>query len=174
MSARSRASGQNIESTRLARRGEVTVATALLALGLVFGWMVWRLPDAPGYSQVGPKVVPAIAALGLIATAAILLVEAVGGGFANRPDGGEDVFDRRAFAWLAAGLVLHMVLVGWIGFVPAATLLFVFTARGLGSRRLLRDVATAMLIALALYSLFTGVLGLSLGPTLGSVLGRAP
>jgi putative tricarboxylic transport membrane protein len=150
--------------------GELGVSTALLAVASGCAWLVWQLPEAPGYSQVGPKVVPAVATAGLFVSGAVLMFEGLHGGFRARAPVEGDGFDARSFGWLTAGLVLHMALVGRIGFVAAATLLFVFTARGLGSERWVRDLGVGASMAAVLYGLFTGVLGLSLGPSVATLV----
>lgn len=150
------------------RRAEVALSAGLLTLSAGFAWLVWRLPDAPGYSQVGPKVVPAMAAIGLLVASCVLLFEAMAGGFRGRVVEDTDPFDAKGFAWLAAGLALQMVLIQYTGFVAASTLLFLLTARGLGSRRWARDLLIGAVLASVLYGLFTGVLGLSLGPSFGN------
>jgi putative tricarboxylic transport membrane protein len=67
-----------------------------------------------------------------------------------------------AFAWISAGLVAHMLLIAGIGFVLASTLLFVFTARGFGSRRWLRDALIGVSASTGIYLLFTRGLTLQL------------
>lgn len=156
------------------KRSEFALSLALLLVAVGVAWLVWRLPEAPGYSQVGPKVVPAIAAAGLLSAAFVLLLQAARGGFRNRAVEHGDPFDAESFSWLAVGLSAQMALIGVIGFVPAAAVLFVCTARGLGSRRVWRDLGVGLMLAGGLYALFTGVLGLSLGPTLESVLPKGP
>jgi putative tricarboxylic transport membrane protein len=55
-----------------------------------------------------------------------------------------------------------MALVSHIGFVVAATVLFVFVARGFGSDRWIRDVIVGGLLALAVYLFFTRALSVNL------------
>ena len=75
---------------------------------------------------------------------------------------GHDAPDWPAFAIVSAGIVLHMAIIGWAGFIIASTLLFVLIARGFGSRRPVRDALVAVLLAVAVFFIFTLGLGLSL------------
>jgi putative tricarboxylic transport membrane protein len=66
-----------------------------------------------------------------------------------------------------------MALIGWAGFVVAGTALFACVARGFGSRRIVRDVAIGLVLALAIYLFFVQLLNVNLpagwlGPLLGS------
>ena len=62
---------------------------------------------------------------------------AIFGGWRNVPldQEGHDAPDWMAFGIISAGIVLHMIVIGWAGFIIAGTLLFVLIARGFGSRR---------------------------------------
>ena len=48
-----------------------------------------------------------------------------------------------AFVIISAGVILHMAIIGWAGFIIASIVLFVLVARGFGSRRLVRDAIIA-------------------------------
>ena len=67
-------------------------------------------------------------------------------------------------AIISIGIVLHMVLIGWAGFIIASTLMFVLIARGFGSKRAVRDLAVGLALVIAAYFLFTRALGLRLPP----------
>lgn len=151
--------------------GEVAIGAAVLALGLAFGFAAWTMPAGGGYVTVGPQVFPAIVAAGLIVCGALLVFQALAGGFRNRAIEDTDPFDPRAFAWVSAGVVVQMLVIGTVGFVIASTVLFLAIARGFGSRRLVRDAIYGAVISIALYLLFTEVLGLALGPRFSSWLG---
>jgi putative tricarboxylic transport membrane protein len=81
-----------------------------------------------------------------------------------------DAPDWVAFVIISAGVILHMVVIGWAGFIIASTLLFVMIARGFGSRRIVRDAIIAIVLATVVFFIFTLALGLSLpkGPFGGS------
>ena len=64
---------------------------------------------------------------------------------------GHDAPDWMAFGIISAGIVLHMIVIGWAGFIIAGTLLFVLVARGFGSRRPVRDAIIAVVLAIVVY-----------------------
>ena len=67
-----------------------------------------------------------------------------------------------------------MALIGWAGFVVADTALFACVARGFGSRRLVRDLAIALVMTLAIYLFFVKLLNVNLpAGWLSPVLGGA-
>lgn len=151
--------------------GQLVVALGVLGLGVLFGWATYLLPEAPGYSQVGPGMIPTAVSIGLLLCGGALLIEARRGGLhvlpALAPE--ERAFSSRPLLWVVVGSVLHALLVGTAGFIVASSLLFVFVARAFGSNRWLRDALVGLCLAGSLYALFTQVLRLSLGPTLGAL-----
>ena len=144
------------------RRSEIIVSAALLALGVAFAIGTWRLPDAPGYAQVGPKLFPCLVAAGLIVIGALLLKEALGTGFRALPEEARGGFSWSAFGWISAGLLSHLVLIAGIGFILASSLLFAAVARAFGSPRAGRDFAIGIVLNAAIYAIFTQALTLSL------------
>lgn len=140
---------------------EVALSLGVLALGAGAALVAFSLPSEGGYSGIGPNFFPALVAGGLVALALWLLREALSGGWRRLPR--ETVpFERRGFAWVSAGLVLHMALIGWAGFVIAGAVLFTFVARAFGSRHFLRDLAAGVALALAVYLFFTQLLNVNL------------
>jgi putative tricarboxylic transport membrane protein len=90
------------------------------------------------------------------------------------PEAGEDVdasreADLRPLGWILASLALAVLLLERIGFPLTATVVFALTARGFGSRRLLRDALIGVVLATATFYIFARGLGVSLpgGPFLG-------
>jgi len=144
------------------RVGQVLVAAGVLALGLAFAVGTWLLPDAPSYARVGTRLFPGLISSGLIIVGALLLREALSGGFRAFPEERRDPFDWGAFAWISSGLVLHLLLIAGLGFILCSTFLFVVVARGFGSAKLRRDFALGLAISIVVYVLFTQVLTLSL------------
>jgi putative tricarboxylic transport membrane protein len=71
--------------------------------------------------------------------------------------------DRVALAWVAAGLVLNVLLIGWAGFTIASVILFVCVARGFGSKAIVRDAAIGAAFALIAYFGFAQTLGINIG-----------
>ena len=144
------------------RTSQTVVATAVVAIGIGLAIGTWQLPDAPGYARVGARLFPGIIAGGLVLLGALLLVEALSGGFKNVGDEVREPFHLGGFAWVSIGLVAHMALIAGIGFVLAATLLYTCAARGFGSVRPGRDAAVGLVIGAVVYVLFTYGLTLNL------------
>jgi putative tricarboxylic transport membrane protein len=149
------------------RRAQHVVSAAVLLLGVAATLVAMGLPDAGGYARIGANFVPRLVAGGLVLAGAWLLAESMTGGWrAAEPDApearGEHAFVAPAFAWVAAGLVAQMLLIGNAGFVIAACVLFTCTARGFGSARWLRDAAIGLAIALGIFVFFVHLLNVNL------------
>lgn len=142
------------------------MAAGLLTLGIAFAIGSWRIPPAPGYSQIGPAVFPALISAGLIVIGALLLKQALTSGFASVPaqrgDEQRTAFHPRAFLWVSAGVIAHMLLIAGIGFILSSSLLFACVARAFGSTRQLRDLAIGLVLNGIVYAVFTRALTLNL------------
>jgi putative tricarboxylic transport membrane protein len=155
---------------------EVALSAGVLGLGVFAAAVTAQLPGEGGYAGFGPNFVPAVVSLGLLATGAWLLWEALAGGWRNRGEpeaGAEHAFNAPAFWWITAGLFAHMLLIGWAGFVIAGTVLFPCVARGFGSTRPVRDAAIGFSLSLAVFLFFVKLLNVNLPagwlqPLLGS------
>ena len=148
-----------------ANRAELALSLGVIALGVGAAAVTAQLPSEGGYAQIGPNFFPAIVAAGLVALGAWLLWETLSGGWrslAQPEPGTEHAFKTNSFVWVSAGLFLHMALIGTAGFVIAGTLLFACVARGFGSRRVVRDVALGVVLALAIYLFFVKLLNVGL------------
>ena len=144
--------------------GELLISFGLLALGSFVVWETQSIAETQGYAQIGPRLFPYIVGAGLAVCGAVLGFQAIVGGWRNVPldQPGHDAPDWMAFGVISAGIVLHMIVIGYAGFVLAGMLLFVLVARGFGSRRPLRDAIIALLLAVAVFFVFTRALGLKL------------
>jgi putative tricarboxylic transport membrane protein len=142
--------------------GETIIAVGVLALAGVIYWQTTIIPVSPLYAKVGPTVVPSITALALALLGVLLLVEALRGGWQSEVER-QLTIDRAALAWIAAGLILNVLLIGPVGFTIASIILFVCVARGFGSRAIVRDAVIAALFALAAYFGFAKTLGINIG-----------
>ncbi|MCX7893622.1 MAG: tripartite tricarboxylate transporter TctB family protein [Burkholderiales bacterium] len=148
-------------------RQETAFAFAVVALGVGLAIGTALLPSEGGYSGIGPSFMPAMVSAGTIIVGAWLAFEALTGGWRNRsPEDpaarGEHAFLPAAFAWVSAGLLAQMALIGLAGFVLSSALLFACVARGFGSRRALRDAAIGLALALVVYFFFTRALSVNL------------
>ncbi|HRE13097.1 MAG TPA: tripartite tricarboxylate transporter TctB family protein [Usitatibacteraceae bacterium] len=147
-------------------KGQALLGAGVLVLGaLVFGGS-FTLPSEGGYAQVGPAVVPRFVGIGLLILGAMLLREALTGGFRGVDEEAERHLptDWRAFAWVSGGILLYGVLVEPAGFLIASTLLFVMVSRGFLSRRWLLNAALGLAVAAFIFTVFNYGLGLQLPP----------
>jgi putative tricarboxylic transport membrane protein len=144
--------------------GELIIALGLVALGAFVLWETRSIAETQGYAQVGPRLFPYIVGAGMALCGAVLAFHAVSGGWRNVPldQPGHDEPDWKAFVTISAGIVAHMILIGYVGFVIAGTVLFVLIARGFGSTRLVRDVLIAVVLCAVVYVVFTYGLSLKL------------
>jgi putative tricarboxylic transport membrane protein len=152
---------------------EIALSLGVVALGLGMAGVTATLPSEGGYAGIGPNFIPAVVAAGIILLGLWLAFEAFAGGWRDQPEHAEK-FEPTPFVWVSAGLFLHMALIGWAGFVIAGTALFACVARGFGSRRVVRDLAIGLVLALGIYFFFVGLLNVNLpAGWLSPVLGGA-
>jgi len=144
--------------------GQFALSVGVISLGLFFLIFSFQIPDAAGYSTVGPTQVPRAVGIGLIVLGCLLIWEVVRGGFRQHDEAAEQALktDWLAFAWVSAGLLLYGMFIERAGFIPASIILFVCTARAFNSRRWLSNIAVSLVLAVTIFSLFNYGLGLSL------------
>jgi putative tricarboxylic transport membrane protein len=148
---------------RAAHAGEFVLSLGLIALGSFIVFETQGIAETQGYSGVGPRLFPYLIGVGLTLCGAVLGWQAMTGGWRHLPiDDSHAMPDWMAFGVISVGIVLHMVLIGWAGFILASTLLLVFVAKGFGSRRTLRDAVIALVLATIVFLVFTKGLGLTL------------
>ena len=142
--------------------GEIIIAAGVLALAVAVFWQTISIPVSPIYAKVGPTVVPMITAFALALLGVLLLFSALTGGWQTEEERNVKP-DRPALLWIAAGLVLNVLLIGTAGFTIASTILFVCVARGFGSKAIVRDAAIGAAFALVAYFGFAQTLGINIG-----------
>jgi putative tricarboxylic transport membrane protein len=142
---------------------DTMVGCFVLLLGGVALWQAMVIPVTPLYGQVGPKAVPYAVAAGLIVLGGCLLFVALRGGWSWVLEEGEEPANLRALALMGAGLLANLALIGFLGFAVAATAQFVLVAAAFGSRNILRDLAMALVLTLAVWFLFVEALGVNIG-----------
>ena len=118
-----------------------------------------EIPGEASYAGVGPRAFPVLIGTGLLLAGAAFAVTVLRG--ATVPAAALPA-DRRAAAWVAAGLALAIVLVRPAGFAVAAALVFALTARGFGSRRPVVDGLLGLALGVAIDLAFARGLGVSL------------
>ena len=141
------------------RIGEGLLGGGVLALGVAIAVGTARLEVAPTYAAIGPRLFPYLIATGLIVIGALVLREAFFGHIAH--ERGFEL-DWPAVGLVSAGLIVQMLLLGALGWIVAAALLFAAVARAFGSRRLLLDLVIGLVLGGAAFVLFAYGLGLSL------------
>ena len=154
------------------RPAQVLIGAAALAIGGLLAWGAKDLPAAIGYSGVGPAVLPWFIAGALAVCGALLLWQALRGGYRALEEGaGAERGDWHALAWVAAGILANASLINRAGFVLSCALCVALAVRGLriaeakpagGPRQVLIDAVTGFLIAAPAFWLFTKVLAINL------------
>jgi putative tricarboxylic transport membrane protein len=147
---------------RSAALPETAIGLGALAFAGLILWQAWEIPVSPLYAKIGPSIFPYFTAAGFAVLAALMLLQAVRGGW--QPDDEKEVaLDWRAIAFVVAGLVANVALIGFFGFTVASTVLFVLVAHGFGSRAPLRNGGIGFAVALASYFGFAKALGVNIG-----------
>jgi len=134
------------------------VAVFLAALALLIAWNAAHLnANLASYSLVGAAAFPyAVAAL-LLAAALGTAVAAAKGEFPDR-----EPLELSRLAWILAGMVAQIALLGFAGFSIATGFLFALTARGFGGKPLWLTIPIGIVLSFILYVLFSKGLELSL------------
>jgi putative tricarboxylic transport membrane protein len=159
-----------VQATSTHAKGQVILAVCVTLIGIVMAYGTTTLPEATGYAKVGPRLMPALVAIGLIVLGILLLKESLTGGFrgvdeSQHQSGSESATDWAAFSWISAGLILNGLLIVHAGFVIAGSLLFVLAARAFkdeGGTRYVKNTLIGFVIAAVTYAFFTYGLGLGL------------
>jgi putative tricarboxylic transport membrane protein len=164
-------SAASLEPTSAGRPDRDLAQLGLCAFLAVLGVVV--LVDAAGLGNnrtgvdpLGPRTVPLIIGSALILLA-VLLTVAVLRGSRGEAEGGEDVdLDRRVdiktVLLLIGVFVANILLIDLLGWVISGSLLFYGSAIALGSRHFVRDLAIAIVLALATFYGFAIGLGVGL------------
>jgi putative tricarboxylic transport membrane protein len=148
----------------------VGAGTLLLGLGMMAG--AATIPSEAGYGGVGPNFLPWVVSVALTLCGALLLAEALRGGFREMEEpSGAAQGHWPGFAWVSAGLLANAALITTIGFILSCTLCFVLAVRGFKSAEgrldvnigaLLKDAAIGFAIAAPVYWTFTKLLAINL------------
>jgi len=146
--------------------GPRLAALVILGIGVVALTQAIAIREGAGYSVVGPRFFPLVAAAGLLL---------LGIGFLIRttplyPDhelAEQAAVEEQTTHWptvllVVAVLVIYVFALGPLGYPLATALFFPVVARILGSRHLLRDLLTGVLLGFFIYFTFTRFLGVRL------------
>ena len=151
---------------------EAALAAGVLAIGALLAFGALSISAEAGYGGVGPNFLPWVVSAALLVCGALLLWQALSGGFRDReaPSGAAHG-DWVALAWVSAGVLVTAALITRIGFVLACALCFTLAVRGLrgaegrpagGMTQTLIDAATGVAIALPVFWLFSKLLAINL------------
>jgi len=151
---------------------QTAVGGGVLAIGLALAGGAISIPSAAGYGGVGPNFLPWVVAISLIGCGALIIREALTGGFRamDEPSGAEHAY-WPAFAWVSAGLLANAALITTIGFILSCTLCYVLAVQGLRRASgqpagdpggMAIDVFTGAAISAPVYWAFTQFLGINL------------
>ena len=149
------------------RMAVLAVAVGVVVLGGLVLWQASGIRVTPAYAKVGPRVIPYLVGAGLVLSGLWLGVQTLTGRAAGPSAESEDAdptlpTDWRTVGIIAAALVVYLVLIERAGFVIASALLFFGAAFGMGSRRLVRDAAIGVTLAVVVFLVFTRGLNLRL------------
>lgn len=151
--------------------GEQWIALGVILISLIMAWQITGISEKTGYAGVGPRFFPSIIAVGLFMSGAILLIQ-------SRPSQHPQTEEKtqapdhpldyetphpnwRMFGIASAALILHMSLIGFIGFTLAGTILCFGICLALETEAKIRDLILSFLLVLGLFHLFKW-LGLNL------------
>jgi len=146
---------------------EYLLSLFLLAFGALVVYEATQIPpDLAQRGSVGPKAIPTAVGIGLLVIAVFHALDVRRGG-RGEAEVGEDIdldhpADWKVVAALAGGFLANILLIERIGWPLSGALLFFVSARALGSRHLLRDVAISLVLSFGSYSVFADVLGIAL------------
>lgn len=137
----------------------------VIGLGVVALIGASQVRPGAGYVPVGPGVMPTVVGAGLIILGSVLLVRAT-----VRPDldlAHHVAAEIAASEWRTPGLILialavYAAALGPLGYIPATAIFQPVAAAILGSRRPVRDLVVAAILATIVFVGFTGFLGVRL------------
>lgn len=158
-----------VVAARAAWAAPRATALALLAIGVIALVATFAVPagaESP-WAPSGTRFFPLAVSIGLILFSLAFLARVT-----VWPDtelGAHAAKEAAETDWMvpalvAAGLIGYVALIEPLGYIVASTLFFPFGARVLGSRSLLRDVVAGAALSVAVYFLFTRLLGVPLPP----------
>jgi putative tricarboxylic transport membrane protein len=138
---------------------------ALLAGSVAVLAAVTAIPGRGGYEASGPRFVPLIVAIALIALSVLFLARTFvrpDTELAERSAAEDDATHWATPALLVVALVVYVVVLEALGYPVATVIFFVGVAWLLGSRSLVRDILIGLLLGFGLFTAFTQYLGVSL------------
>ena len=145
--------------------GPRVVALVLLGLGAAFLYQALQIRTPQAYSPIGPRFVPMVVTIGLLAFAAILLIRTTWLRDRELAVAARDQDARTHWptvALVGVALVSYAVALAPLGYLVATAIFVPAAARILGSRSVLVDALIGVVLAVAIYFGFTEFLGVRL------------
>jgi putative tricarboxylic transport membrane protein len=138
-------------------RAALVVAAALLVLGAIVAFDASRVVGGGQYARIGPQTIPYVIAICLAGLGVWAILESIRGDFPER-----EHQELRPVMWIVAGLLIQLVTIRYVGFSIATGVLFALVARGFDERRFWVSIPLGIILALAVWALFTRGLSLTL------------
>lgn len=142
------------------------LGVAVILIGAFWVYGSWQLPATSTYARVGPGMFVAAVGYGLIAFGALLLVQIARGEKFESQEAEDTVAGQPpsylALATVLIGACIPLYTMERFGFVPTAALVFAFTTRAFGSRRIALDLAIGATMGACAWFGFSA-LGVQLG-----------
>lgn len=153
------------------RTAQAGVGAGVTLLGLALAWGASGISSEAGYGGVGPNFLPWFVSIALMACGALILREALTGGFREMaaPAGAERAW-WPGFVWVSAGLLVNAALIERAGFILSCALCYLLAAQGLrrasgqaaSGRTMVTDAVAGLLIAAPVFWTFTQFLAINL------------
>jgi putative tricarboxylic transport membrane protein len=140
----------------------LAIGLGLVVIAGLIAYSTSRMQIAPSYARIGPHIFPYFVSIALALVGAYFVWNASARGVKREIEAEGFETDWKALAIIAAGLLVNWAILRPLGFIIAATVLFLCVSFAFGSRRYLRDVVIAVLLALISYLGFRHGLGLQL------------
>lgn len=146
-------------------RGALIFGALLLAFALFLIYDATRIRQGGGFTIIGPRVFPLLAAGALAILAVLMLLRATVWPDADLAARG--LAEAEATHWPTVGMVLALLVVypfamSTLGYVVATAIFLPAAAWALGSRSPWRDLAVGVVLALVIYLGFTRLLSVRL------------
>jgi putative tricarboxylic transport membrane protein len=135
----------------------LVIAICLFLVAAVMLWDATHLKAIAQYARIGPATAPKAVAIGLIGLGIWTVFEAFRGEFPER-----EHQEIAPVVWVIAGLAAQMLLLKTAGFSIATGILFAFTARGFGRRKLWFSIPFGIVLSFVVWAIFSQLLQLTL------------
>jgi putative tricarboxylic transport membrane protein len=133
------------------------IAICLFVVAAVMLWDATHMRAIAQYARIGPATAPKAVAFGLIGLGIWTVFEALRNEFPER-----EHQEVAPVIWIVAGLAAQMLLLKTAGFSIATGILFAFTARGFGRRKLWLSIPAGIVFSFVVWIIFSQLLQLTL------------